>query len=332
MDINVTTKQKNYIVHIEKGILDRLSCFLKPDRYYYVVSENGVPKLWQDKVLSQLKNAKLFLFEQGEANKNINTYLKIQEWLIENNASRKDVLIALGGGVTGDLGGFVASSYKRGITFINIPTTLLSQVDASVGGKTAIDVNGIKNIIGAFYQPEAVFIDPEVLSTLSPRQLSNGMAEAIKMGLICDEKLFEVFETQESHEHLEEIICRSIKAKTKVVEADENENGLRKILNFGHTLGHAYETASKGKYLHGECVAMGMMQILENKEIKKRLEKVLRKEMLPISYDGDNEELYALILNDKKGNHDHIDVVLLDEIGKPRIETIGINKLKEVLK
>ena len=161
MNLSVKTKEKNYDVIIERGILNRISSLLDDNRHYYVVSDSGVPDKWKNLILDNLNNSELFVFDKGEGSKNLDTFGKIQTWLIDNNASRKDAIIALGGGVTGDMAGFVAATYMRGIDFINIPTTLLSQVDSSVGGKTAVDLNGLKNIVGAFYQPEKVIIDPE---------------------------------------------------------------------------------------------------------------------------------------------------------------------------
>ena len=157
------------------------------------------------------------------------------------------------------------------------------------------------------------------------------MVEAIKMGLICDEELFRIFEDGEELNKIDEVIYRSNNAKRKVVEEDERENGLRKILNFGHTLGHGYETYYEGKYLHGECVAMGMMSIIDDNDIKDRLEKILKRLDLPVEFDGDKEEVFKLISKDKKGNHETIDVVLLNRVGDTRIETWNMNRIKEVL-
>ena len=241
--------------------------------------------------------------------------------MLEHHLSRKDTVIALGGGVVGDLSGFCAASYMRGIRYINIPTTMLSMVDSSIGGKTAIDFHGIKNCVGAFWQPSCVIIDPEVLSTLSPRLLHEGMAESIKMGLTHDPKLFELFEQDDYADHIDEIIVRSLLVKQGVVERDERESGERKLLNFGHTYGHAYESYyDLNTYLHGECVAMGMMTVVKNPELHSRLEQVLKRLELPLSCDCDKERICQLVQSDKKADHGMVTIVQVDEAGKGYLE------------
>ena len=239
--------------------------------------------------------------------------------MAENRLTRTDFAVALGGGVTGDMTGLAASLYLRGIPFVQVPTTLLAAVDSSVGGKTAVNFGGIKNIVGAFYQPKAVLIDPETLKTLSERHFSNGLAEAVKMALTFDKELFEFFESSDAHEHIETIIEHSVRIKAAVIEKDEKESGLRKALNFGHTVGHAIEsTQEPGGFYHGECVALGMIPMC-SPEISERLKAVLRNLGLPTEYRGDAEKLAAAASHDKKFSGENITVVILSKIG--RLET-----------
>ena len=219
----------------------------------------------------------------------------------------------------GDLSGFAASCYMRGIDFYNIPTTLLAQVDSSVGGKTAVNFGGVKNIVGAFYQPKKVIIDPETLKTLERRQLMAGLAEAIKMAATSSAELFEIIENSEDLDaDLPEIIRRSLCIKRDVVEQDPKENGLRRILNFGHTVGHAVEGFNKGKLLHGECVALGMPPMCGGEALE-RVTKVLKKYGLPTEIEQSADELMPYLKHDKKMTADLVKVVLVDKIGQFRI-------------
>ena len=229
--------------------------------------------------------------------------------------------------MTGDLAGFVASTYMRGIDFYNIPTTILSQVDSSVGGKVAIDMGSYKNIVGSFYQPKGVLIDPDVLSTLSIRQQHNGLVEALKMGLILDENLVCEFEKEQLD--IEAIITRSIDLKRQVVQEDEKENSLRKILNFGHTIGHAIEGAyGLDTYYQGECVAMGMLFFIEDKELKNRVLKIYDKLSLPAVPDYDVDTLMEFISHDKKGTQNVISVISVAKAGSYSIEEMNYEQIR----
>ncbi len=332
MEIQVNTNQRTYAIHLEKGSLHRVKEIVKPKGRVFIISDDGVPEKWKNILLEQFPEAPVHIFKNGEASKNMQTYEKILRQMLESKLSRKDTVIALGGGVVGDIAGLSAATYMRGIEYINIPTTTLSQIDSSIGGKTAIDLAGVKNCVGCFWQPSAVIIDTDTLSSLCKRQFNNGLAEAVKTGLILDKELFEIFEKDDYENYLEEIIGRSLLAKKKIVEEDERESGSRKLLNFGHTYGHAYVSYHElGKYLHGECVAMGMMTVIKNKEIKNRLEKVLKKLSLPACCDYDDEQIVNLILNDKKADHTHVTVVQVDEIGKGHLEDWSIEKIRKVL-
>ena len=217
----------------------------------------------------------------------------------------------------------------RGIDFYNIPTTVLSQVDSSVGGKTAVNFGGVKNIIGAFYQPKAVLIDPETLKTLSKRHFSNGLAEAVKMSLCFDKELFELFENSDAQKNIETIIEHSVKSKCRVIEQDEKESGLRKVLNFGHTMGHAIESAEElGGLYHGECVALGMIPMC-SPEIRKILKAVLKKLDLPTEYHGDIEKLVSAASHDKKFSGEKVTVITLPEIENFKMEEWSTAELFE---
>ena len=296
----------------------------KKDRRVCVVTDSGVPKEYSDKLLASLgEGAILHVIPQGEENKTFDSLLGVLRAMLEAGFARTDAVVALGGGVVGDLAGFAAATYMRGIDFYNIPTTLLAQVDSSVGGKTAVDLDGYKNMIGAFHQPRAVFIDPDLLATLPRRHISAGLCEALKMGATSDPVLFELFEKGDvlsSPTLIEEIIVRAVTAKREVVEIDEREGGLRKVLNFGHTLGHAIESVSGLSLLHGECVALGMIPMCESGELKERIKKALENIGLDtdaMKYISDKNALLEALCHDKKSTSGgKISAVLLRDIGK----------------
>ena len=234
--------------------------------------------------------------------------------------------------MVGDLSGFVAASFMRGIDFYNVPTTLLSQIDSSIGGKVAINLDGIKNIVGAFYQPKKVLVDPDVLKTLPLRQISSGLAEAIKMSLTSDKALFELFENQDINENIDEIIVRSLEIKRSVVEQDEREKSLRKILNFGHTLGHGIESSENlGGLYHGECVALGMIPMC-GEETRERLVRVLRKVNLPTDIQVDVDSIISAMNHDKKFDGETVDVIFVNTPGEFEIKNITKDELARIAK
>lgn len=320
MKLEVSLKDKTYPILIERGILSRAAPLIG-EGTVFIISDDGVPEQWRNMLSAQYPQAAVHVIPAGEASKSFRVYEEVLADMLDHHLSRKDTVIALGGGVVGDLSGFCAATYMRGIRYINIPTTMLSMVDSSIGGKTAIDFHGIKNCVGAFWHPSMVLIDPDVLSTLSPRLLHEGLAEAVKMGMTHDAKLFELFETDDYADHIDEIIERALRVKKGVVERDEKESGERRLLNFGHTYGHAFESYHElNRYLHGECVAMGMMTIVRNPEVKARLAAVLRRLQLPLSCDYDKEAICRLVQNDKKANHGTVAIAQVDEIGHGFIE------------
>lgn len=330
MQIQVNLKEHSYPIIIERNSLNSITDYININRKILIISDDGVPDKWIDIVKNQCPNHVVTIFKQGEQAKCMKQYEELLQVMIENDMTRKDAIIAIGGGVVGDLSGFVAATYMRGIDFYNIPTTILSQVDSSVGGKVAIDMGNYKNIVGAFWQPKAVIIDPNVLSTLSIRQQHNGLVEALKTGLIQDEKLVELFEEDELN--LDEIIYRSINIKRQVVEQDERESNLRKILNFGHTIGHAIEGAyGLDTYLHGECVAMGMLFFIEDKTLKERVLSIYKKLNLPKTPDYDVDTLMSYITHDKKGNAKDITVVKVKQAGSYTLENISYETIRQIL-
>lgn len=321
---------KEYDIYFERGLTDHLKDYINDDHMTMIISDSGVPSSLQQKVFNQFKNAYLMVVEMGEQSKGFETFEMILKDMLKKGFSRKDRVIALGGGVVGDLSGFVAASYMRGIEFINIPTTTLSQIDSSIGGKVAINVEGYKNSVGAFYQPSLVIIDPNVLDTLTKRHFNNGLVEAVKAGLIYDKSLFEDFE-QETLD-VDKIIYKSLLVKKYVVEQDETEQGLRKILNFGHTIGHAYETYYHLKdYYHGECVALGIMSILEDEDIKNRTKKIFERLNVPTSCDADMTEVFNHLKKDKKADHTTVDLVKVYEIGKSVVEKETLEEVRKKL-
>lgn len=304
---------------IESGSLKNLSRYVNLDRKVFLLTDSGIPGFYVDTVLSQCRDAFLYTLPQGEENKNSENYLAILKSLSENGFTRKDLLIALGGGVVTDMGGFVSSTFLRGIDCCLIPTTILAQVDASVGGKNGINLGKDKNRAGTIRNPQFVLIDPSLTKTLDERQKANGLAEAVKTGLILDEKIIELFENGSPEENLETIVSLCVAAKREVVLKDPFEKNIRRCLNFGHTLGHGIESLGNFKtVLHGEAVAMGMVPMCAP-DVKKRLLSILKSLHLEPYWDGDYEELLKVISRDKKCEDDYIYEVFCPKVGSYEI-------------
>lgn len=322
--IKVDLAERGYDIHIGRGLIDKAGELFEFNRRVLIVTDSGVPSEYAIKVCRACGNGEIITVGQGEGSKSLEVFTRVLEKMVEMGMTRSDCVVAVGGGVVGDLSGFAAASYMRGIDFYNIPTTLLSQVDSSIGGKTAINLGGVKNIVGAFYQPKGVIIDPDLLKTLPKRQLLSGLAESIKMSLTSDKELFSLIESGDIIESIEEIITKSLMIKKAVVEADEREGGLRRILNFGHTLGHAIEAQEEmGGLYHGECVAIGMT-VCVSCQVKTRLIPLLKRVGLPYEYGGDLEAALKFISHDKKCEGKRISVVFVDEIGSYRIEKMDV--------
>ncbi|MBQ9745150.1 MAG: 3-dehydroquinate synthase [Clostridia bacterium] len=331
MIIPVSLGEMSYDIVLLRGALNNLNKYLNLNRRVLIVTDSGVPTEYAQTVLAQCKEGYTVSIEQGEASKSFDNYRALLSVLVKKGFTRTDCVVAVGGGVCGDLAGFVAAGFMRGIDFYNIPTTFLSQVDSSIGGKVAIDFMGVKNIVGAFYQPKCVVIDSNVLRTLDKRQLSSGIAESIKMAATFDKDLFELLENTDDFEgDADKIIESSLKIKRDVVEKDPKEKGLRRVLNFGHTIGHAIESSSLGSLLHGECVGLGMIP-MSSPEVAKRIVRVLEKYNLPVSVEADSSDLISYILHDKKMDGDEINVVLCEEIGSFEIKKIKAQSMKEYI-
>jgi len=325
-------EKNSYDMVVQRGVLREAGRLLNLNRKVLIITDEGVPASYSQCVAEQCKEPYIQCVPQGEGSKSFATYQELLSFLLEKGFTRTDCVVAVGGGVVGDLAGFVAASYMRGVDFYNLPTTLLAQIDSSIGGKVAINLDGIKNIVGAFYQPKRVLIDPDVLSTLPPRQIANGLAEAIKMSLTSDADLFHLFENEDIDTHIDEIIARSLAIKQNVVEQDETEQGLRKILNFGHTIGHGIESSGhlKGLY-HGECVALGMLPMC-SAEVRQRLERVLQKVGLPTEMPADADSIIRAMCHDKKSDGDKITVVLVNTPGTYEMKTITKDALAGIVK
>ena len=306
----------SYDIHLGRGLLKRCGELLRLDRRVLVVTDSGVPATYAKTVASACRLPTVVTLPEGEASKSLSSLDSLLRAMLSAGFTRTDAVVAVGGGVMGDLAGLAAALYMRGIDFYNIPTTLLSQVDSSIGGKTAIDLMGVKNCVGAFYQPRAVLVDPDVLATLPRRQLAAGLAEAIKMAATSEASLFEAIEAAEDpYAMLDEIIEGSLRIKRSVVEADEHEGGLRRVLNFGHTLGHGYESAAAlSGLLHGECVALGMLRLC-SPAVRERLLPLLRRVGLPTESDLSAEEVLSAARHDKKADGDSIRYIYVETIG-----------------
>ncbi len=328
MIIPVKTQNGMYDIVLERGALDSLEKHLNLNRRALIVTDSGVPKEYAEKVAAKTKEPYIVTIEQGEKSKCFDSYKMLLSVMVKGGFTRSDCVVAVGGGVVGDLAGFVAASYMRGVDFYNIPTTVLSQVDSSIGGKVAIDFEGYKNIVGAFYPPKSVIIDPLTLSTLPDRQISNGLAEAVKMAICFDKDLFSSFENDDILANIDRIIEASLKIKRYVVETDEKETGLRKVLNFGHTLAHAIETQSGMENLyHGEAVALGMLP-MSAPAVRERLKSVLKKLSLPTEIDYNTDVIIEAMKHDKKMSGKDITVVYVERVGEFQMRTVPFSQLE----
>jgi 3-dehydroquinate synthase len=321
--IEVKSKQRNYKIIIKNNLLDNLGDYIDDNRLYVIISDDLIPSVYINQVKTACTNNLHISFPAGEKSKSFEQYERIISILQNNNVSRDACIIALGGGVTGDLSGFVAATYLRGIDLIQIPTSLLAQIDSSVGGKVAINTDKAKNSVGNFYAPHLVLIDPLTLNTLTDRHFNNGMAEMIKYGMIYSKELFGKLLKENVKENIEYFIYQSLVIKKHYVENDEFDTGLRQILNFGHTYGHAYEAYYNfDKYLHGESISLGMIKVCPDNTIKEMLIEVLKKYSLPIEDNVKTEALLPFIKNDKKQTKDYLNLIVVNEVGKATIKKV----------
>lgn len=351
--LRVDLGERSYPIVIKRGLLSEIgssAAGLGLKGRAAVVTNPTVADLYADRVMKGLKAAGfkpvLITIPDGEEYKSLNEASKVYDGLVQHRMERSSAIIALGGGVIGDMAGFVAATYLRGVPYIQIPTTLLAQVDSSVGGKTAVNHPSGKNLIGAFYQPKAVYIDPEVLKTLPERELKAGMAEVVKYGVIWDEGFFEFLEKNSGvlysiGRELTRAIERSCEIKAEVVGKDETESGLRSILNLGHTFGHAIEAASGyGTYRHGEAVSIGMVMAvgfsarlgLCGTEIEERVRGLLSSLGLPTDApDIPAEALMEAMRLDKKVSGDKLRFILVTGLGKVVLKEAPEAEVREFL-
>ncbi|WP_186429985.1 3-dehydroquinate synthase [Clostridium sp. BSD9I1] len=344
-EISVKLKDREYKVYITSS-MDRFSQALienkiKDKDSMFIITDDKVHSIYKDSIekLKEQYNVKEYCFKEGEENKNINTVQGIYSFLMENNANRNSLLIALGGGVVGDIVGFVASTYMRGIRYINIPTTLLSQVDSSVGGKVGYNYNGVKNIIGNFHHPEFVYISTNFLKTLEQKEFQGALGEVVKYALIRDSSFLNFLNEnykgilEKETDKMIHIIKNSLKIKSEIIKDDLNDRGIRNVLNFGHTVGHAIEINSGGKLTHGEAVALGMLtsiKLSENicklrRELYGNIVNLYEKLRLPTKYKVDNYTLFMYAINRDKKNDDKIKFVLLEDLNEPKVK-VEVNK------
>lgn len=338
---------KSYDVVIGGGILDsvgEMCAELFNGGKVVIITDDKVADLYLARVRRSFKQAGYevisFIFKNGEESKNIGTLSDILEFMAENQVTRSDTVAALGGGVAGDMAGFAAAVYLRGVRFVQIPTTLLAAVDSSVGGKTAVDLKAGKNLAGAFYQPELVVCDYLTLDTLSPEVFSQGMAEVIKYGVIFDRELFDSLKDGSAKEKIESVIKRCVELKRDVVVADERDKGERQLLNFGHTIGHAVEKCSNFGISHGYAVAIGMVIAAKasyskgwsERDCTPEIVSALQSYSLPVKCDFTAQELFDVTLNDKKRAGADIKLVVPERIGKCVLKKTPVGDVLDFIK
>lgn len=337
--VTVGLGDRSYPIHIQSGLLGKIANDLQAHPFahrYCVISDDNVASLYGSQLIKSLNaariDAQIITFPQGEMSKNFQTIASLASTLAQQGFDRKDGLIALGGGVTGDITGFLASIYMRGIPFAQIPTTLLAQVDSSVGGKTGVDIPEGKNLAGTFYQPQVVYIDTDVLQTLPLEELKGGLAEVIKYGVIKDADFFAFLDTHRKailsldKNTIATLIARCCEIKAEVVELDEREGGLRRILNYGHTIGHAVEAASSFTLIHGFAVAIGMCAAASlavkngclTLEESAAIRQLIKSYDLPVDIPSelDRDDMRRYLLRDKKTVGGRVFYVLPQAIGK----------------
>lgn len=324
--------------------LSSLALNRQKPRKVFVITDTNVSEIYLDDLKLQLKKLNFefhyYIIPAGEFSKSLKTVENIYEKLSSGLISKNDMIISLGGGVVSDISGFVASTYKRGIKLINIPTSFLAMIDASIGGKNAVNLNSGKNLVGSFYFPDLILIDYNFLNTLPKKELNSGISEAIKCGAIFDEKLFSILEKEKFEDNIENIIYRSILVKKKLVEEDRFDSGKRMLLNFGHTIGHAVESLCGYKNIsHGEAVSVGMNAITKISEklgltgagVSERVKNVCEKYSLPTQNNFPIDKLSEMILQDKKNFGEYINLVILKNIGNSFLLKLSIDNISNFL-
>jgi|LGOV01.1.fsa_nt_gb 3-dehydroquinate synthase len=343
---------KQYNILIKSGLFCEIDKYIKSvftGKKIVVITDENLSRLYGDGLLEKLREANYtvdeIVIKPGEKSKHLNNLGSLYKKLLDLEITRNDLIIAFGGGVVGDLAGFLAATYLRGLKLVQIPTSLLSMVDSSIGGKVAVDLDEGKNLVGTFYHPEIVLIDPELLKTLPKNEFSNGMAEIIKYGCIYDKEMFDEISklhyNDEIYKAIVPIIYRSCQIKSEIVSKDELDRGERMLLNFGHTIGHALEKVyNYEKLTHGEAVAIGMYHITKNSEAlgltkagtANQIKGILQQYDLPILIDNIvKDKIETIMKNDKKRMGDEINFILLKDIGEAYIRPVKIEKINEFL-
>lgn len=348
MEKVTVSASRTYDILIGRGLIDKAGEYISEavkSRRAAVITDDNVDGFYGERLMKSLAEAGFsavkFVFPHGEASKCHKTLLEIYDFLAENGFTRSDFLIALGGGVVGDTVGFAAATYMRGIDFVQIPTSLLAQVDSSVGGKTAVDIAGGKNLVGAFYQPALVLCDTDALNTLTPEFFADGLGEVVKYGMIKSAELFDILSEKDIKENIIDIVKRCVTIKAEVVKNDEREKGERMLLNFGHTLAHAIEKYYNYSGLtHGSAVSVGMSVFTHIAERRgmcaegtaEKLDALLVKCGLPLTDSAPIDELYKNSLGDKKHLSNGMNIVICSEIGKSSVVRMTEKEYEEFLK
>ncbi len=344
--VSVKGVKTPYDIVIGNGVLSSIPEKLKTitkAKTVVIITDDHVDKLYSETVWHIIENAGYsvlkFVFHHGERYKTMETVCEILEFMAENNVTRSDLILALGGGIVGDVAGFCAASYLRGIDFIQVPTTFLAAIDSSVGGKTGVNLKAGKNLAGTFYQPRAVFCDTSTFDTLSEETFKEGVAEAIKYGVICDKELFATLSKEQPWD-IEAIIKRCVSIKADIVSEDEFDTGKRQLLNFGHTIGHAIETCTDFQISHGIAVGIGMAEISKisdclgwtSEKTYPEIVTCLAKNGLPTECDVKTDKLLSVMRKDKKRTGENINLVIPEKIGNCVLKSIKVSDLEEVLK
>ena len=336
MKLTLQLAERSYDIVLKRGSLANAGSLANLRRRVLVVTDSGVPPAYAKTVAAQCGEGSVFALPPGEATKSADNWQAILRRMMELSFTRGDAVAAVGGGVTGDLAGFAAATYMRGVDFFQFPTTTLSQIDSSIGGKTAINMDHTKNIVGAFHQPRLVIVDPDTLATLPRRHFVNGLAEALKSALIGDADLFAIFEQGDPDADIERILAHCLLYKKNLVERDETEQGERKVLNFGHTIGHGIEaacglSADGSGLLHGECVALGMLPMIENKTLRRKVRDICDGLGLPAACPASPQEILPYIAHDKKRSGDTITVVKVKKPGEAYLEQVTLDEIQLLL-
>ena len=339
--MEILVKENSYKIDIDYKSDDKLKDFLRgrSESKFLIITDENVFSLYEDRIKSIMKGLEYFIFKitPGEKSKSIENFVEINKFLVENNFNRGDAIIAFGGGVVGDLGGYVAASYLRGIDFLAVPTTLLSMIDSSVGAKNGINFMNLKNQVGSFYFPKYVHIDYSFLETLDERNINNGLAEIFKYSVLKDRELFEYLKSADDLDY-EMIIYKSLNIKLDFVRDDERDRGKRQKLNLGHTIGHGIESLSNYQLNHGESIGIGTIYMaraayklgLAEDDFYKDLIEAFENHNLPISYDFDTDEILEVLRHDKKIKNNKINIIIPTKIGEVMSKKIDFNELREI--